>query len=63
MENFKEYEDQELIEEVNIAAWAAVMHEGDLRAKAWARFEAVSLELRSRYPASAPSQPATIPTR
>lgn len=50
MENFNDYDDQELIEEMGIAAWAAVMHDGVLRAKAWARFNAVTSVLQTRFP-------------
>lgn len=52
MEDFDDYGDQELIEEINIAVWAAVMHDGALRAKAWARFSSATQTLQSRYPAA-----------
>lgn len=61
MEDFTDYTDQELIEEINIAAWAAVMHDGVLRTKAWERFDAIALVLRQRFPASDAPMPA--PTR
>lgn len=57
MEDFNDYGDQELIEEINIAAWAAVMHDGALRAKAWARFSSATQTLQSRYPAVDLSMP------
>lgn len=58
-EDFNDYGDQELIEEINIAAWAAVMHDGVLRAKAWARFSSASQTLQSRYPEADVSLPVS----
>lgn len=50
MDDFKDYEDQELIDELGIDAWAVVLHEGALRETAWTRFNAAAQVLQLRYP-------------
>lgn len=57
MEDLNDYGDGELIEELSMAAWAAVMHQGSLRTKAWKRFGALALVLQSRYPPGESPQP------
>lgn len=50
MDGFGDYEDQDLFDELEIDARAVVMHEGQLRATAWERFDEAAQELRRRYP-------------
>ena len=46
MEDFNDFDDQDLIDELIIDVWAAVIHQGELRNTAWKRFQAATTSMR-----------------